>query len=127
MPYIDAKGRPELVVNRAIKLGMAFFKPVAPAVEAGATGPAASPVAAAAPSAARRPAVRAVAAGSAAPPTAAGRGHGLEDSADPRVRQVQAPKTKRASSNPPKRAARGKVEAVAPRPGKRKAGGAPMG
>ncbi|NKS74836.1 hypothetical protein GS531_25085 [Rhodococcus hoagii] len=30
MGYIDAKGRPELVVNPAIKLGMAFFKPVLP-------------------------------------------------------------------------------------------------
>lgn len=28
MPFIDAKGRPELVVNRSIKLGLAFFKPV---------------------------------------------------------------------------------------------------
>ncbi|GAA3148421.1 hypothetical protein [Rhodococcus baikonurensis] len=30
MGFVDDKGRPELVVSHAIKLGMAFFKPVPP-------------------------------------------------------------------------------------------------
>ena len=43
MAYVDDKGRPELVVNPAIKLGMAFFKPVPPA-ETAAAVPVAAPL-----------------------------------------------------------------------------------
>lgn len=38
MPYIDAKGRPELVVNPAIKLGLAFFTPLPQAADTATPG-----------------------------------------------------------------------------------------
>lgn len=142
MPYIDAKGRPELIVNPAIKLGMAFFTPVEPAGEA---APSAPPRRAARPTPQRpvrrrRPATETVSAGNASPESRAAAKTVSAGNASPASRRADRVRSPRAAAAPlagrqteppsvTKQSTRGKDEGPAPvrRPGKRKAGDTPTG
>lgn len=132
MTYTDAKGRPELVVNRAIKLGLAFFTPVTPADDASVTATAAQRSRRAVPAAAvqersvrRAPARRSVSTGNAARSAAVGRPGA---SIDPQSGQLSTASGRETSTTAPKRSGRDAGGIATPRRrGKRKAGGTPTG
>ena len=128
MTYTDAKGRPELVVNRAIKLGLAFFTPVTPADDASVIATAAPRSRRAVPAAAvqersvrRAPARRTVSTGNAA----VGRPGAL---IDPQSGQLSTASGRESSTTAPKRSGRDAGGTATPRQrGKRKAGDTPIG